>query len=189
MGVDPDDAEPVVPRGEPFDRADVRAAAAAEDERPHAAGRRRPRASARGACPPRRPPPRDSRAASARRLDHRLAAVAPRPRHAHEPGRERAAARVALVVRPDRDGRERPAVGHFARRRLMRAPSRRPRRTPRRTSRRARRAASAPVGFSASTPSVTRVMPRRRTRRTSAGAAPWPVPCRATAGRTPIAPT
>ena len=34
MRVEPDDCEPLVARGEPLDRADVRAAAAAEDERP-----------------------------------------------------------------------------------------------------------------------------------------------------------
>ena len=34
MGIEPDDGEPVVPRREPADRADVRAAAAAEHERP-----------------------------------------------------------------------------------------------------------------------------------------------------------
>ncbi len=110
MGVEPDDADTAVARGEALDRADVRAAAAPEDERAlgkvggdgerllaerllvHDRGLR-VRQRKRGG------------------LDHRLAAVAPRAGHAHEPGAERAAAGVALVLRPERDGRVGPAVG------------------------------------------------------------------------------
>src|SRR5205823_13141178 len=45
-------------------------------------------------------------------LGHRLAArIPPRLRHADEPGGELAAAGVALVVGPDRDRRQRAAVG------------------------------------------------------------------------------
>ena len=50
--------------GQPLDGADVRAAAAAEHERPLRGGRRRRRASASRASPPRRRPPPDSRAAA-----------------------------------------------------------------------------------------------------------------------------
>ena len=48
--------------------------------------------------------------AQPRRRRHRLAAGAPRPRHADEAGAELAPAGVALVLRPERDGRERAAV-------------------------------------------------------------------------------
>ena len=45
------------------------------------------------------------------RLGHRLAAGAPRARHADEAGAELAPAGVALVLRPERHGGERAAVG------------------------------------------------------------------------------
>ena len=114
MRVEPDDREPVVARGEPLDRADVRAAAAAEDERPlgEVGGdgegllAERVLLDDRGLGIGERQP---------RGLRHRLAAVAPGPRHAHEPGGELAPARVALVAGADRDGGERVAVGQLAR--------------------------------------------------------------------------
>ena len=98
-------------RGEAADRADVRATAAAEDERPlrqrcAPASRPAPRAS-----PPRRPPPRGTASGEPRRLGHRLAAGAPGARDADEPGGELATAAVALVLGPDRDRGERAAVG------------------------------------------------------------------------------
>ena len=87
-----------MPRGQALDGADVRAAAAAEDERPlgqlggeHEVlvgervlgddGGLRVRELERG------------------RLGHRLAALAPGARHADEAGAELGATRVALVVR------------------------------------------------------------------------------------------
>ena len=110
MGVDPDDAEPAVAGGEPFDGSDMSAAAAAEDER-HGRQDRRERQRLLGerrlldGCDLR------ERELEPGGLDHRFASLAPRGRHAHQAGREGAPARVALEARLQGDGRERPAVG------------------------------------------------------------------------------
>jgi hypothetical protein len=108
--VDPDEGEPVVTRRERLDGADVRAAAAAEHERPlrqvgcdlEALHRQRVL--------------RDDRRLRIRQPDvrgrrHLVAARSPCARHAHEAGGELAAARVALVLGPERDRRVRSAVG------------------------------------------------------------------------------
>ena len=127
----------------------------------------------------------------ARRLDHRLAAVAPGPRDAHEPCGERPAARVALVVRPDRDG------GVGAARRALGAEQAHASAFSKTTfscstcmPTRSYRCV-APVGFSASTPSVTRGMPRsknaRNECRSSAFAYPLPAPGAADADRADVA--
>ena len=64
MRVEPDDGESVVPRREPADRADVRAAAASEHERTLSEVRARSRRSARRASRGRRRAPRDTPARS-----------------------------------------------------------------------------------------------------------------------------
>ena len=110
MRVEPDQRELPLARGQALDRADVRAAATAEHERPlRQVGRERKRLllerfrfDDRGF---------GIRQLQPRRLGHRLAAVAPRLRNAHKPRREIPAAGVALVIGPERNGRERLAVG------------------------------------------------------------------------------
>jgi hypothetical protein len=105
--VEPDDADPPVPGGEPLDDADMRAAAAAEHEGPlrqvggDGERLRRQRLLLHD---------RDLRVGEGQRggLDHRLAAVAPGVGDADQPGRERPAAGVALV--PVVDGHGRVAV-------------------------------------------------------------------------------
>ena len=107
--VDPDDPEPVVSGCEPLDRADVRAAAAAQNE--GALGQLgsegedliRERFLGDDSC-------LGIREIGESGLRHRLAALAPGARHANESGGELAAARVALVLGAHRDGSERPAV-------------------------------------------------------------------------------
>jgi hypothetical protein len=92
----------------PSDDADVRAAAAAEHERPlreiagdgEGLGLERLLLDDGGLRIVER---------QARRLDHRLAAVAPGARDANEAGREGSSTGVALVVGADRHGGVRPA--------------------------------------------------------------------------------
>jgi hypothetical protein len=110
VGVDPDEREPVVARSEALDRADVRAATAAEDQRPLGKlGRDRQRLlSERVLLDPRR---LGIGQRQVRRLGDRLAALAPCARYPDEPGGELAPAGVALVARAERDSRERAAVG------------------------------------------------------------------------------
>src|SRR6478735_648943 len=106
--VEPEDADVAVPRGEAFDGADMRAAAAAEHDRVGGQvggdGKRlhRERLLLDDG---------DLRIVESKRsrLDHRRAAVAPGARHPYEPGGEGATARVALVAVVDSHGRERPA--------------------------------------------------------------------------------
>src|SRR5581483_8342586 len=102
--VEPDDAEPVGTRGETLDCADVRAAASTEHERPFGKIR-----GDRERLSHERVLLDDGRLRiverQARRLDHLLAAVAPRAWDAHEPGCERPAAGMALV--PAADGHRR----------------------------------------------------------------------------------
>jgi hypothetical protein len=108
--VDPHEREPVVARGETFDRADVRAAATAEDERTLRQLRRnRQRLLAEAfLLDPRR---LGVRQRQVRRLGDRLAALAPRAWDPDEAGRELTPTRMALVAGADRDGREGAAVG------------------------------------------------------------------------------
>ena len=109
MGVEPDDGETAVPRREPADRADVRAAAASEHERtPWNPARDRvgllvervavhhERLGIRqlGPC----------------RLRHRLPTVSPRAGDADEPGPEDRAAAVTFVDVVEGHGGQRPAV-------------------------------------------------------------------------------
>ena len=110
MRVEPDDGEPVVLRREALDRADVRAAAPAEDERPlgQLRGDREGLLAERLLLDHRRFRVRDRKR---RRRDHHVAAVAPGARNADQAGPERAPARVALVLRPERDRGESTAVG------------------------------------------------------------------------------
>ena len=107
--VQPDDGESVVTRGEPADRADVGAAAAAQHERAvrQTAGDRVGLLRQRLALDDERLRIREG---EERGVGHRLAAHAPRARDAHEPRRERCAAAVALVLVVERDGGQRPAV-------------------------------------------------------------------------------
>ena len=110
MRVEPDEREPVVPRGEPFDGADVGATAAAEDER----SLRKLRRERERLLPERRLLDHARLGVRQRQrggLDHRVAAVAPGARHPDEARAEDAPAGVALVLGPERDGRERAAVG------------------------------------------------------------------------------
>ena len=72
------------------------------------------------------------------RLDHGLASIAPRSRHAHEPRAERAAAAMALVAASIATAVSVRHVGHRARSRLIRSSSRKPRRRSRPSCRRAR---------------------------------------------------
>ena len=110
MSVDPDDGEPAATRGEPADRADVRAAAAAEHEwaRGQVAHLCGDLLLERLLL--------DHRCLGVRQREpgsgsHRLASDAPGARDPDEPGCELAAAAVALVLDVDRDRGERPAVG------------------------------------------------------------------------------
>ena len=110
MGVEPDDGEPLVPGGEPFDGAHVRAAAPAEDERPLGQFRReRERLLAQRLLLDHRR--LGIRERQARRLGHRVAAVTPGARHPDEAGAEDAPTSMALVLRPERDRGESAAVG------------------------------------------------------------------------------
>ena len=109
--VDPDDTDAPVPPRELAHRADVGTTTSAEDER--ASGK----LAREGGillverllrqCRRLGPRQRQRRGGSHRRA----ARVTPCARDAHEPGGELAAAGVTLVLRPDRDGRERTAVG------------------------------------------------------------------------------
>jgi hypothetical protein len=102
VGVEPDHAETVVSCGEALDRADVRTAAAAEYERARrqvGCDRERLRGERllvddRGLRIVER---------QRRGLDHLFAPVAPRARDADEAGRERATARMALVLGAESD--------------------------------------------------------------------------------------
>ena len=110
MRVEPENRDVPVARREALDDADVGAAAAAEHERA------RGQVGGDGKRLHRERLLLDHRhlrivERERGRLDHRLAPVAPRARHADEPGGEGAAAAVALVALVDRDGGERPAVG------------------------------------------------------------------------------
>ena len=108
--VDPDDRQALLAGGERLDRADVRAAAAAEDERPvgQLGGEHQRLLRERVGLD-------HARLGIGQlvegRLGHRLAAGAPGARNADEAGAELAAAGVALVLRADRDRRQRAAVG------------------------------------------------------------------------------
>ena len=104
-------AEPAVARGEPLDRADVRAAAAAQDERTFGQRRRRARDSARERVllDDRGLGVRERRAT--RRRVHLLSAGAPGARHADQPGPERRARRSGTrSSSPDGDRGEGAAV-------------------------------------------------------------------------------
>ena len=145
--VDPDDRQALLAGGERLDRADVRAAAAAEDDRPvgQLGGEHQRLLRERVGLDHARL--RVGQLVEGR-LGHRLAAVAPGARDADEAGAELAAARVALVLRADRDRGQRAAVGtagaeaaHAGEPTLGRAARGRPCRG-RRSSRRARTAGS-----------------------------------------------
>jgi hypothetical protein len=108
--VDPDDADPAVARGEPFHDAHMRAAATAEQERARGQVGR----EGEGLLVQRvlRHDDRFGKGQlEVRRLGHRLAAVSPRSRDPQEACRELAPADVALILRAERDGRERLALG------------------------------------------------------------------------------
>jgi hypothetical protein len=94
--IEPYDRQPVVPRRQPPDRADVRATAASEDERaPREPARDRIRLLVeRFALHHERLGIRQLRPC---RLRHRLSAEAPRARDADEPGPEGRAAAVTFV--------------------------------------------------------------------------------------------
>ena len=109
MGIEPDQGQAVLPGRQTFDCADVGATAAAEDERTfgqvggeckilllQGVGLDDPRLGLRQLEP--------------RCLRHRLAALAPRLRYAHQPRAKDAPARMALVFRPERYRGVRPAV-------------------------------------------------------------------------------
>ena len=97
-------------RRERRERAHMRAATAAQHERAGRAARRRATASARRACRPRSRPPRGQGELVHPRLRHRLAALTPGSRNANKAGGELPAARVTLVLRPERDRGQGPAV-------------------------------------------------------------------------------
>ena len=110
MRVQPQHGDTSVPGGEPLDRTDVRAAAAAEHQRPHR------EVGGDGERLHRERLLLDHRhfgvvERERRRLHHRLSAVTPGARHPHESGGEGPTAAVALVAFIDRHGGERPAVG------------------------------------------------------------------------------
>ena len=107
--VEPDDGEAFLAGGEPLDRTDVRAAAAAEHDRAvgQLAGEQEVLLRERVRLDHAR---LGIGQLQVRRLGHRLAAVAPGARDADEAGEELAAAGVALVLRADRDGGQRAAV-------------------------------------------------------------------------------
>ena len=109
MRVEPDDRETAAARRETAHRADVRAAASAEDDRPlgQHGGELGGLLLERVALDRARLGIRER---ERRAVGHRLAALPPRPRNAHEAGGELASARVALVAGADRDRRERAAV-------------------------------------------------------------------------------
>ena len=108
--IEPDDGDPAVASGEGLDRADVRAAAAAEHQRPlgQLESEREALRGERVLLDHRR---LGIRKRKRRRLGHRLAASAPGARNPNEARGERSPAGVALVLRPERDRRERPALG------------------------------------------------------------------------------
>src|SRR5207248_9880985 len=108
-GVEPDEREPAVAGREPFDRADVGTATAAEDERPlgQLGCDRQVLLAERLLLDHRR---LGIWQRQPRRLRHRPTAIAPGLRDPHEPGRELPSAGMALVGRPERDGGERAAV-------------------------------------------------------------------------------
>ena len=109
VGVEPDDGEPPVPLSEPADRADVRAATAAQHERAPRELRRHGRRLLleRVGLDHRRLGPVERERGA---VLHRVAAVAEGRADANQRGRELAAAAVALVLVVERDRRERPAV-------------------------------------------------------------------------------
>ena len=111
MRIEPDDAEPVDSRGERLHGADVRTAAAADDERP--LGKR---AGESECLLGQRVLVDDAgfgiRQLEERGLDHGLAVLAPSLGHAHEAGAEGASAGVAFVLPALESHRgQRPAIG------------------------------------------------------------------------------
>ena len=110
MSVEPHQRKPAVPGRKALDCADVSAAAAAEDERAlgQLGGQHEVLLAERLLLDHGRLRVRQRQTGG---LGHRLAALAPRPRHAHEPGGELAPAGMALVSGPERNRGERAAVG------------------------------------------------------------------------------
>ena len=108
--VEPDHGDPAVTSREGLDGADVRAAAAAEHQRP-LGQLESERQALRGErilldhCR------LGIRKRKRRRLGHRLTAPAPGAWNPHEASGERPPAGVAFVLRPERDRRVRPAIG------------------------------------------------------------------------------
>ena len=110
VGVDPHHRQHAGPRGEPLDRADVGATAAAEDKRPlrQVGGERERLLGERGLLDHRR---LRIGQAEERRLGHGFTPFTPGAWDPDEAGRELAPARVALVLGADRDRGQRAAVG------------------------------------------------------------------------------
>ena len=110
MRVDPHDRKALLAARKRLDRAHVRAAAPAEDDGPvgQLGGEQQRLLGERVRLD-------HSRLGVGqlveRRLDHALAALTPGPRNADEAGGELTAARMALVLRAERDRGQRPAVG------------------------------------------------------------------------------
>src|SRR5207244_8384167 len=107
--VPPAEGEPALTRGEALDGADVRATTAAEHERPfREVGGQRKALFLEGLCLD------NARLWQGQlepgRFRHRLAAVSPRLRHAHDPALERAAAGAAPAPGPEGNGGVPPDV-------------------------------------------------------------------------------
>src|SRR4029077_6020877 len=158
VAAEPDQRDPAVAGGQRLDRADVRAAAAAQDDRPlREVDRHGQRLLVEALLLADRSLGEGQR--QPRGFGHRLAAFAPGLRDPNHARAVLAAAGVALVARPDRDRGEGAAVraagaqaahsvfSYVSLRRTWRMPAFSYRRT-------------APVVFSPSTPSPTRVAPR-----------------------------
>jgi len=110
MRVEPHDRDPAVARGERLNRADVRATATAEDERPLGkVERERQALFGEGVLGDHRSLGVGKR--EGRCLGHGLAVTTPGARNPYEAGAERPSTGVALVLRPECDRGVRPALG------------------------------------------------------------------------------